>query len=181
MAELVSKRYALALFDAGLELDKIDDFKNELDFLRAVFHDEKQLMDLLSHPRIKRDDKKELINKIFKNKLSLELINFLYILIDKRRESNILDIIKRYNIFFNEYKDIVNVVAMTAVPMEENSKNNLVEVLSKKLNKTIKLSNEIDKSVIGGVLLKIEDKVIDGTLKGQLDSISKVIIGTTTS
>lgn len=181
MGELVGKTYAVALFDAASDLDKINDFNNELSFLRSVFDDEKELINLLSHPRIKKDEKKDLISRIFKGKISLELINLLYILVDKRRESYILDIVKEYKKLFNEYKNIVKVVAMTALPMEEDSKNRLVESLGKKLNKTVELTNEIDPSVIGGILLKIEDKIIDGTLKGQLDSISKVIIGTTIS
>lgn len=175
MAELVSKRYALALFDAGLDLNKTNDFNEELDFLEAIFEKEEKLMQILSHPRIKRDEKKDLINNIFKDKLSLEMINFLYVLIDKRRESYILDIIKKYKLLFNEHENIVKVVAMTAVPMEDKSKNKLVEVLAFKLNKSIELTNEIDPSVLGGILLKLEDKVMDGSLKGQLDSISKVI------
>lgn len=181
MAELVSKRYALALFEAAEDLGKINDFNDELDFLRTILEDEKDLLVLLCHPRIKKNEKKDLINRIFRDKLSLELVNLMYILIDKRRESNILDIIEKYKELYNEHENIVKVVAKTAVPMEDKSQNKLAEVLGNKLNKTVKLTNEVDKSVIGGVLLKVESKIIDGTLKGQLDSISKVIIGTTTS
>ena len=178
MAELVSKRYALALFEAGLDLDKIDEFNKELDFLQTVFDQEEQLLQLLSHPRIKKDEKKDLINRIFKDKLSQELVNFIYILIDKRREAHIIDIITKYKELFNEHKNIIIVVAMTAVPMEEKARNKLVEVLASKLDKTVELTNEIDKSVIGGVVLNIENKVVDGSLKGQLDSLSKILLGT---
>ncbi len=178
MAELVSKRYALALFEAGLDLDKIDEFNKELDFLQTVFDQEEQLLQLLSHPRIKKDEKKDLINRIFKDKLSQELVNFIYILIDKRREAHIIDIITKYKELFNEHKNIIKVVAMTAVPMEEKARNKLVEVLASKLDKTVELTNEIDKSVIGGVVLNIENKVVDGSLKGQLDSLSKILLGT---
>ena len=178
MAELVSQRYALALFEAGLDLDKIDEFNKELDFLQTVFDQEEQLLQLLSHPRIKKDEKKDLINRIFKDKLSQELVNFIYILIDKRREAHIIDIITKYKELFNEHKNIIKVVAMTAVPMEEKARNNLVEVLASKLDKTVELTNEIDKSVIGGVVLNIENKVVDGSLKGQLDSLSKILLGT---
>ena len=181
MAELVAKRYALALFEAGEDLDKINDFKDELEFLKTVLEDEKDLIILLSHPRIKKEEKKDLISRIFKDRLSLELVNLLYVLVDKRRESNILDIIQKYMELYNEHENIVKVVAMTAVAMEEASKDKLVETLGKKLNKKILLTNEIDQSVIGGVLLKVENKIIDGSLKGQLDSLSKVIIGTTNS
>lgn len=179
MAELVSKRYALALFEAGKELGKIDAFKDELTLLKNVFHSEDRLLDILGHPRINKTEKKELIDKIWGDKVSQEIMNFLYILIDKRRESNILDIEEEYEELYNKEKNIVKVVAKTAIPMEDKAKEKLKDVLGEKLGKTIELSNIIDESIMGGVLLKIEDKLIDGSLKGQLDAIGKVIVGST--
>lgn len=177
MAKLVSSRYALALFEAGLELGKIDEFNKELDFLKAVFEKEVKLLQILNHPRISKDEKKQLIDKIFKEKLSQEMINFLYILVDKRREGFILDIVEEYKERFNEHENILNVVAITAIPMGKQSKDKLQVVLSNKLNKKIQLSNKVDKTIIGGVLLKVESKIIDGTVKGQLESIGQAIGG----
>ncbi|WMM24239.1 F0F1 ATP synthase subunit delta [Tissierella sp. MB52-C2] len=177
MAKLVSSRYALALFEAGLDIGKIDEFNKELDFLKAVFEKEVKLLQILNHPRISKNEKKQLIDKIFKEKLSQEMINFLYILVDKRREGFILDIVEEYKERFNEHENILNVVAITAIPMEKQSKDKLQVVLSNKLNKKIQLSNKVDKTIIGGVLLKVESKIIDGTVKGQLESIGQAIGG----
>lgn len=177
MAKLVSNRYALALFEAGLDLGKINEFNKELDFLKAVFEKEVKFLQILNHPRISKTEKKDLIDKIFKEKLSGEIINFLYILVDKRREGFILDIIEEYKEIFNEHENILNVVAITAIPMEQQSKDKLQTVLSNKLNKKIELSNKVDKTILGGVLLHVENKIIDGTVKGQLESIGKAIGG----
>ena len=172
MAELISKTYALALFEAGLDLGKVNEFNEELDFVKTIFVGEKKLLQILGHPKINKVEKKDLIDKLFKEKLSLEMLNFLYILIDKRREMYILDMIDQYKGLFNEHENIVKVVAMTAVPMEE-----LITVLNNRLNKKIELTNEVDSSILGGVLLKMENKIMDGTLKGQLESIGRVISG----
>lgn len=177
MAELISKRYALALFEAGLDLGKVNEFNEELDFVKTIFVGEKKLLQILGHPKINKVEKKDLIDKLFKEKLSLEMLNFLYILIDKRREMYILDMIDQYKGLFNEHENIVKVVAMTAVPMEEKSKAKLITVLNNRLNKKIELTNEVDSSILGGVLLKMENKIMDGTLKGQLESIGRVISG----
>lgn len=179
MAELISNRYALALFEAGLDLEKIKEFNDELEGLRIIFEKEEKLSQILRHPKISRREKKELIERLFKDRISQELINFLYILIDKRRENYILDIINRYKELYNEHENIVNVVAITAVPMEEGSKDKLKVVLADKLQKKIEVTNEIDNTIIGGVLLKIKDKELDGTIKSQLESIRKVISGAT--
>ena len=177
MAELVSKRYALALFEAGSELGKIDVFKDELTLLKGLFKNEDRFLEVLSHPRISNTEKKELVDRVLKEKLSEEMLNFLYILIDKRREADILDIEKEYEELYNEHKNIVKVVAKTAIPMEDKAKVKLIKVLGEKLDKTIELTNEVDKSIMGGVLLQMEDRLIDGSIKAQLDSIGKAIGG----
>ncbi len=177
MAELVSKRYASALFEAGLELNKIKEFNEELDFIKRILEEEPQLLQILKHPKINKDEKKDLMNKLFKNKTSEEIINFVYVLIDKRRDNHILEIADYYKELFNEHENIMKVTAITAVPMDKNDQEKLSFVLSNKLNKNIELTNEVDNTILGGVLLKVENKLMDGTLKGQLESIGRVIKG----
>jgi F-type H+-transporting ATPase subunit delta len=179
MAKLVGKRYALALFEAGLDIDKTKVFNHELDFLKEVFAAEPKLLQLLHHPKISKKEKQSLIDELFKDRISTEMVNFLYILIDKRREGHILEIIDSYKDLFNQQEDIVRVVAVTAVPMEENSKSKLVTVLMNKLGKKIELTNSIDNTILGGVLLKVENKQLDGTVRGQLEAIGKAISGAT--
>lgn len=179
MAKLVANRYASALFEAGIDLEKIGLFNDELDFLGKIFQQEEKLLQILHHPKIGKVEKRDLIDSIFKEKLSEEMINFLYILIDKRREGHILEIVEEYKKMFNKHENIIKVVAITAVPMEDKAKDKLSVVLKDKLKKTIELTNEIDEGLIGGVLLKVEDKLIDGSIKGQLESIGKAIKGAT--
>lgn len=179
MAKLVSNRYASALFQAGIDLDKIKDFNRELNFLEKVFKGEEKLLQILHHPKIGKAEKRDLVDKLFKEKLSEEMVNFLYILIDKRRQGYILEIVEEYRALFNQHENIIKVTAVTAVPMENKAKDKLTKVLKNKLKKTIELTNEIDKSLIGGVLLKVENKLIDGTVRGQLESIGRTIQGAT--
>ena len=137
MAELVGKRYASSLFEVSVELEKIDDFHNQLGFIKEVLSSEKKLLDILEHPRISRGEKRNLIETIFKDKLSKEVLNFLFIIIDKRREDSILDIVKEYNILFKEHEGILDVEAVTAVPMNDDAKSRLKLVLKDKFHKII--------------------------------------------
>lgn len=175
MAKLIANRYASSLFEAGLELDKIEDFYGELESIGEVFYKEESLFQILTHPRISKGEKKSLIKDIFEKNVSKEIINFLFTIVDKRREVYLFEIIEEYKSIFNEYREIADVVAITAVPMEEDAKEKLSKALKSKLNKEVKLSNEVDKSIIGGVLLKIDEKIIDSTLKSQLKSMETVL------
>lgn len=175
MAELVVIPYAKALFDAGLELNEIDTFNKDLHFIEKVFNGEEKLIQVFSHPHIKKDEKKLLIENIFANKISQYTRNFLYILIDKRREKELFQIIKEFENLYDNYAGILNVVAVTAIEIDKKSQKKLIKVLKDKLNKEIKLTNEIDESILGGVLLKLDNKFIDSTILGQLKSMESYI------
>ncbi|RKD31532.1 F0F1 ATP synthase subunit delta [Thermohalobacter berrensis] len=173
MAKLVSKRYAEALFEVALEMDKLDNFKEEISDISNVFESEEKLKIVFEHPKLSKKEKKDIVDSIFKDRVSQEILNLLYIIIDKGRERYITEIKKEYIKLYNEEKNIVEAVAITAVPMAEEEKVKLQNRLSEKLNKNIVLKNKIDKKVIGGVLIKIGDKIIDSSIKGQLDNIAK--------
>ncbi len=104
-----------------------------------------------------------------------EMINFLYVIIDKRRESYLMSIANEFKKLFNEHENILEVTAITAVPMDKKVQDRLEIVLGNKMDKRINLRNIVDKDIIGGVLLRIENKIIDGTVKGQLESMRKTI------
>jgi F-type H+-transporting ATPase subunit delta len=175
MAKLVSNRYAHALFEAGLELNKLNEFKDNLMDITSIIEKEPRLGQILVHPKISKDEKKNLLSSLFEGRVSQEVLNFLYILVDKRREGYITQIAREFEKLFNEHENIIQVTAITAVPMENKVKDRLQAVLTNKTNKTIKLRNVVDKEVMGGVLLKIENKVVDGTIKGQLEVMEKTI------
>ena len=177
MAKLVGNRYAQSLFEAGLEVEKIEEFYGELNELRNIFIKEETLFDLLQHPRVAKNEKKEVLSNIFSEKISQELLNFLYILVDKRREAFLFEIIEEFNKTYNKHHNIVNVEAVTAVSMDEKAIDRLKSKLEEKLNKNIILVNTVDTSVIGGVLLKVEDRYVDTTLASQLEAMERSIKG----
>jgi len=177
MANLISKRYAQALFEAGLELNKLKEFKDDFSFVTDILYRETELRNILSHPKVSKDEKKKLLNNIFNGRISIEILNFLYVLVDKRRESEIMEINREFIRLFNEHENLIEVTAITSVLMDDNIKNKLRITLENKLNKKVQLKNVVDKNIIGGVLLNIGNKVIDGTVKGQLLEIEKAIKG----
>lgn len=175
MAELISKRYASSLFEVGLELNNIDEFQNQLGLIKKTFESEEKLLQILEHPRISKNEKRDLIDSIFKKEVSQEVLNFLFIIIDKRREKNIIDIIREYDILFKEHQGILDIEAVTAVPMIGSTKDKLQSILKDKFQKEINLSNLVDASIIGGVILKMGEKIIDSSIEGQLKEMEAMI------
>lgn len=180
MAKLVSKTYSEALFEVALEENKVDMFLDEMNFVNETFKMHPEFFELFKTPLVKGDEKKKIIEEVFGDKISSEMNNFLKIIIDKRRGHFIDQIKWEYEKAVNKHKGIVSATAITAVPLSDKDKTILQNKLSTITGKTVKLSNEIDKTVIGGILIKIGDKVIDGTIKSRLEemkeSLSQIIV-----
>ncbi len=180
MAKLVSKTYSEALFEVALEEEKVELFLKELEFIVDSLKTYPEFFVLLKSPRINVDEKKKMIAEVFSDKLSEEMNNFLKIILDKRRSGYMEQIKDEYEKLVNEHMGIVKTVATTAVPLSEAEQNNLVEKLEKVTGKKIKLTNSVDKDLLGGVLVKIGDKVIDGTVKSRLndlrEDLAKIIV-----
>jgi F-type H+-transporting ATPase subunit delta len=173
MAKLVAKRYAEALFEVAVELNKLEHFKEEISAVIDVFENEPKLKIIFEHPKLSKNEKKDIINSVFKDRISQEMLNLMYIVIDKGRERFLKDIKEEYINLTNERLNIVEAKVITAVSMTGEEKIKLQNRLSEKLGKNVILENIIDKNVIGGVLIRIQDKVIDASIKGQLDMIEK--------
>ena len=173
MAELVAKRYGQALFDVALELNKLEDFKEEINEVAKVFEGEDKLRTIFEHPKLSKTEKKDIIDSLFKGRVSTEILNLMYIIVDKGRERYLSSISKEYTILSNEKQGIIEAKAITAHDMSDDEKNKLQEKLSSKFGKKVELTNVIDKSILGGVLVRIEDKVIDDSIKGKLEKLEK--------
>lgn len=180
MAKLVSRTYSEALFEVALEENKVDLFLDEMSFVTETFKLHPEFFEFFRTPLVRVDEKKKVIEEVFGNKLSKEINNFLKIVIDKRRGHFIKQIQLEYEKIVNGHKGIISAVATTSIPLSVEDKKVLQDKLSALTGKTVKLSNDIDESVIGGVLVKIGDKVIDGTIKGRLEemkeSLSQIIV-----
>jgi F-type H+-transporting ATPase subunit delta len=179
MAKLVASRYANALFEVGISEGTTAALNDELKVIVDLFNENEDFLKILKAPLISKEEKKALVEKIYQDKTSLEMMNFLKVLIDKDRIGIIDEIFIEFNALINESNNILEAVAITAVPMSEKDLNNLKLKLSEAKGKNIILKNEVDKSVIGGVLVKMGNEEIDGTIKTRLeklkDQLSQII------
>ncbi|MBM7615127.1 F0F1 ATP synthase subunit delta [Alkaliphilus hydrothermalis] len=180
MAELVAKRYAGALYEVAIPLQKQEIFKEELLAILDTLTAHPQFDQLLKSPLIQSQEKKDILTKVFQGKISQEVSNFLYILVDKRRQNHIQEIIHEYKGMVEKAKNMVEAIAITAEAMSKDDLSRLQKKLSLTSGKTVTIKNEIDGSIIGGVLIKMGDQVIDGTIKNRLaqmkEQLSQIIV-----
>lgn len=170
MVDKVGKRYAEAIYDIAQEEKKVKEIHNLLEELRELYYSNSEFKDFISHPLIKLDDKLKLVEKIVQEQDEIERNIALY-LVTKGRIPDIKEIQEEYKILYYSANNILDVKSTFAKEPSELQKRNLIEKLEKKTSKKINLQVEIDNSIIGGAIIKIGDKIIDGSIKTQIQNM----------
>ncbi|ADO78088.1 ATP synthase F1 subunit delta [Halanaerobium praevalens] len=173
MKNEVASKYSRALFALGKDHENLLELKDSLaEFWQLVLENE-DLNQLLFHQRIMPADKKRTLNEIFAEELSDDILHFLFILIDKRREFFLESIIKEFNNLVDDAESILHVKVTSAVELDDSILAKLKEKLNSLLDYNIKIENKIDEEIIAGIVLKIEDYIIDGSLRNGLSSLEQ--------
>lgn len=175
MAELVSTTYSTALFEVGLEQKKLDSYLSEINFVKNVLKQNENFFEVLKTPKINTNEKKKILRKVFESSVCKEVMNFLMILIDKRRIEHVMDIAKEFEKKVYDFKGIVKAKAYSSIQLRNDQVKKLEQKLNEKTGKTVEIENIVDSSLLGGVMIKFNDVVIDGTLKGKLDNLGKYL------
>lgn len=173
MINIIASRYAEALFQVGEESNSTEKLYNELKAVVDIINVNKEFSNILKSPIVSKKEKKTLITNIFGSTLDNEMLNFMKILADKDRLNLLANMEEAFKALLNDKNNILEGVAITAVPMNEGEVNELQAKLSAKYNKTVVLQNEVDKSILGGVLVRLGNEEIDGTVKNRLDKMKE--------
>ena len=180
MAELVSKTYSEALFEVAKEDDIIDQIQGDFDLVISSFNDYPEFFEIFKTPKINFEEKKAIIKDIFEGKISESLLNFINVILDKKRGSDIYEIKAAFDERVDDYKGIAKVTVETVVPLTEAQLSHLTEKLAQKTGKKINLTTQINKELVGGMLIKMGDHVIDGSVKyklqGMLEGLTQIIV-----
>ncbi len=171
------KIYADSLIQAGKDgAMKFDDILKDLNTINEITSQSKDLVQVMENPAIDDKTKYEIIDSVFSGQINNKIINFLKVLIDKKRFNELDNIIQAYSDELDKINNIKRVEVVSAVELTDEQIKKLTEKLQNKLQKNIIISREINKDIIGGLVIKIDDDVIDNSLKNKLESLSKNII-----
>ena len=176
MYEYLDRGYALALYEVAKEKDKVDEYINDLREICDLIENNKDFYEVVKHPQISTKNKKRTFINIFKGKIDEELLSFLLILIEKDRILYLREKLNEMEKIDLERKNILSAVVKTAVPLLESEISNLQEKLEKQYNKKIIMTTEIDKSLLGGVYVRVGNDVIDGTIKSKLEEMKDIML-----
>jgi F-type H+-transporting ATPase subunit delta len=174
MAELstLARPYAEAAFKRAKETTSVAKWSEDLQFLSAVAQDQ-GLRDIVNNPRVGKDKVTELLTDISAEQITAEAGNLLKLLIVNGKLSLLPEISTLYEAHKADDEGYVNVELYSAFPLTKAELNKYSTMLEKQLQKKVNAVVTVDKSLLGGVLAKAGDKVIDASIKGQIHQLAK--------
>ena len=171
----VDNVYGKALFDAAKERGKTALIGEEYKAVSKIFSDNPLLKKLLLIPTVSNPAKRDVVKKIFGGQISEELLNFIYILIDKRRIGAWKDIGSFYEKLVLEHDGKTRGVLYSALPLDDQRAKAIEAKTSAAIGKEVRLEYRIDSSLIGGVRIYADGKLIDASIKTRLNNMKKRI------
>lgn len=178
MAKLISKTYGDALFDIALENGKIDTFFEEVKELKQTFADNADLTKFLGHPDIELSEKVSVVENIFKDKIAAEIVGLMKVAVTKGRGLEIVNILDYFIAKTKEYKKIGVASVTSASELSDAQKKKIVEKLLSSTSYTeFEMDYKVDTDLIGGIVIRIGDRVVDGSVRTKLANLKKELSG----
>lgn len=173
----VVRRYAAALYMAANKADVLNRVESDLGLVGYTAETVPELMAAMSSPLIPIETKRALLRDLFEDKIHPITLSYLYLLVEKRRESAIALTEREYTRMANEARGICEAHVVTAESLTEDEESLLRDRLSAMAGKTVRLEKRVDSEILGGVVVRIGDTVMDGSLRGQLQALKRTMSG----
>lgn len=169
----LSSSYASALFELSLEENILDSVMQQSAMLAQIVNSNEDFYKLLNAPTVTKEEKIALMDKVFGRQIDKRLLNFVKVMISRKETLRLKDSLKEFEDLYNAHNNIEKATAITAIPMSEELKNRLVEKLQAVTGKKIILTNKVDESCIGGVVLEMNDVQYNDSIAEKLNSLKQ--------
>ena len=171
---LSAKNYSKALVEMVRDnVISFEDLNKDLATVSEILETSQDLRLTLENPTVSEEVKSQIVEEVFKNEVHPQVVSFLKVLIDKNRFSEFSQIKADYEIKLDDVNKIQAVEITSAVELSEEYRERILQKLSEKLQKNIRPNWKVDENIIAGLIYRINDNVIDTSIKSKLDKLNK--------
>lgn len=171
---LSAKNYSKALVEMVRDnVISFEDLSKDLAAVSEILETSQDLRLTLENPTVSEEVKSQIVEEVFKNEVHPQVVSFLKVLIDKNRFSEFSQIKADYEIKLDDVNKIQAVEITSAVELSEEYRERILQKLGEKLQKNIRPNWKIDENIIAGLIYRINDNVIDTSIKSKLDKLNK--------
>jgi F-type H+-transporting ATPase subunit delta len=163
--------YAQALFEAALEQDELEETLEDLKEFVNALHESEELREFYYGPQIPESQKRQAIDALTEE-MSASIRNFLKVLIDNDRTEILEDIVPRFEDLVREHQGKVEVELTTAIELSEEKLDEVKDRLGHILHgREVELETNVNPNLVGGAIFRVGERMIDGSVRGQLQSL----------
>jgi len=173
----VAKRYAKSLIDLSKSTGVIDAVGADMKLFVAVCEQNRDLSLLLANPIIHGDKKLNILRKVFEGKMNKLSLSFFEIITRKGREAYLEGIAKEFVGQFKRFKGIQTAVITSAVGLDDKLRSEVYRIVKDSMKSEVELVEKVDKNLIGGFVLRVEDKQFDASIASELRRLAKEFAG----
>lgn len=167
----INVRYAKSLFLLAKEKKMVDEIRNDVDLIYQSLDEIPEITVLLEHPVIKTIRKKAVLTDLFAKKINNHTLSFLYLILKNKRENHLKGILRNYIDIYRDYKNIKTADITTAYELSDKEKKNIIAAIEKKFNATIDLNANVNKELIGGLIIQVDNKQLDLSVANYLNNL----------
>jgi len=169
------REYASALFDVAIADDCMEEIHDGLKTIRDVLHSSDEFIELLSSPAIPKEDRTKIVEDSFGGQVHEDLVAFLCVLTQKGHIKDLDECFEVFDELFKESMKRSTAIVTSAVELDDEAKTKLINKLQQVSGHLVEAEYRIDKSLIGGLIVEIDGKRLDGSLKKRLKEIKEVM------
>jgi F-type H+-transporting ATPase subunit delta len=174
----ITVRYSKAIYSLAHEKKIVDSLKNDMELISNVCKNSTDFILLLETPVVKTSEKSRLISKIFENKIHPLTLDFLQLIVKNNRETFIPSISRDTLDFIRREKNIKSAVLTTAIQIDQSLIEEVETLLEKELEGKVELTEKVNPDIIGGLILRIDDKQMDASVSTQLKKVKQQLLKT---
>lgn len=174
--ETVARNYADTLFELARRHEGLEPFAEGIETVARLLDEDPRFRLFLETPRIADADKKKVVRRVFGDVLPKQLLHFLLITIDKRRQRLLRTIAREYAALLDEHEGRAHVEVTLARPMEEATRTLLAERLTAMLGKKAIPHIRVKPEIVGGVVVRTGDTIYDGSIRRRLEGMRRQLM-----
>jgi len=175
----IAVRYSKAIFLLAKEKGLLDEVKEDMLLINKVCNEVNDVKRMLSAPTIQTSKKQQIFHLIFKDNVNNLTLSFIDMLTTNKREAFISDITRNYLDLYRRDKNIKAATLTTSEEVGEKTRNEFTKIIKQIYNSEVELSTQVKNEIIGGFILRVDDKQIDTSVASQLKEIKRELINTT--
>lgn len=172
---LISKEYASALFELAAEGGAEREFADALRFIEKELSAQPDYMTLLSSPNIPKDERCALLDRAFSDSVPEYVMSMTKLLCERGRMRDFGEVAREYDSLYRALELISDARITSVVELTDEEKKALVARLENMCHRKVRPTYEIDPSILGGIVVRMDDTLIDGSLKRKLKDVKEVI------